>query len=78
MIVAVDANKYSREELEIELKHEVGMYLINKVIEVEGPYSNTPADPGGETKWGVSSAKNDGWVPTTREEAVDFYYENFG
>jgi len=77
MIIEVDANKYSREELEIELKHEVGMYLINKVIEIEGPYSNMPTDPGGETKWGVSSVKNNGWVPATREEAIDFYYNQF-
>jgi len=77
IIDTIDSNKYYKEQLEIELKHEIGLYLINRVIEFEEEWSNLDIDPGGETRWGVSKTMNAGWLPATREEAVDFYYDQF-
>lgn len=57
--------------------------IINGIIDVEGGYSNDPADPGGETKygWTKKALRAEGWhgnvVDLTKEEAFDLYYRRF-
>lgn len=52
---------------------------INRVLGHEGGYVNNPADPGGETKWGISKRS----YPTlnikelTRDDAVAIYKRDF-
>lgn len=53
--------------------------FFNRLISTEGGYVNDPADPGGETKWGIShrsyptlSIKN-----LTREQAKEIYRKDF-
>lgn len=52
---------------------------INRTLGIEGKYSFDPADPGGETNWGISKRsypkldiKN-----LTREQACDLYRRDF-
>lgn len=52
---------------------------VTFVLSVEGNYSNDPADPGGETKYGISKAsfpdidiKN-----LTRDQAIEIYRTQF-
>lgn len=53
--------------------------LINRVLSHEGNYSNDPADPGGETKFGISkrSYPHLNIKDLTREEAIEIYYKDF-
>ena len=53
--------------------------FINRILGVEGGYVNDPADPGGETNWGISKRsypdldiKN-----LTRDEAIAIYERDF-
>ena len=48
-------------------------YLMN----IEGVYSNDPDDPGGETRWGISSVAFPDANIRTREDAKEFYRINF-
>jgi len=52
---------------------------IEFVLQHEGGYSNDPADPGGETHWGISKRaypkldiKN-----LTREQAISIYFNDY-
>lgn len=52
---------------------------IERVLSLEGGYVNDPADPGGETQWGISKRS----YPTvnirslTRDEAILLYERDF-
>lgn len=52
---------------------------INRLLDNEGGYVNNPADPGGETKFGISKRS----YPTldiaalTRDQAIDIYRRDF-
>lgn len=52
---------------------------INRVLGHEGGYVNDPADPGGETNWGISkrSYPNVSIKELTRGQAVAIYYRDF-
>lgn len=52
---------------------------INRVLGHEGGYVNDPADPGGETKWGISkrSYPNLSIKELTRDDAIAIYYKDF-
>ena len=52
---------------------------INRVLGNEGGYANNPADPGGETQWGISrrSYPNLDIQGLTREMAVALYRRDF-
>ncbi len=52
---------------------------INRVLGHEGGYVNDPADPGGETKWGISkrSYPNVSISELTRNQAIAIYYRDF-
>ncbi len=52
---------------------------INRVLGHEGGYVNNQADPGGETKWGISkrSYPNISIVSLTRDEAIAIYKRDF-
>ncbi|MGE4259158.1 MAG: glycoside hydrolase family 108 protein [Candidatus Babeliales bacterium] len=52
---------------------------IDRVLGHEGGYVNDPADPGGETKWGISkrSYPNLNIKDLTREDAVAIYHRDF-
>lgn len=48
------------------------------VLPEEGPYSLSPGDPGGETKWGISRAAHPEipdatWATFTRDDALAVY-----
>lgn len=52
---------------------------INRVLGNEGGYVNNPADPGGETRWGISkrSYPRLDIANLTREAAVELYHRDF-
>lgn len=52
---------------------------IDRVLGHEGGYVNNPADPGGETKWGISkrSYPQINIVALTRDQAIDIYKRDF-
>lgn len=52
---------------------------FDRVIGLEGEYSNNPNDPGGETKWGISkhSYPNLDIKSLTREQAKEIYLRDF-
>jgi len=53
--------------------------MIERILGHEGGYVNDPADPGGETKWGISKRS----YPTlnikdlSREDAIKIYFKDF-
>jgi lysozyme family protein len=53
--------------------------FIERLLDHEGGYVNNPADPGGETKWGISKRT----YPAldirglSREEAIEIYRRDF-
>lgn len=53
--------------------------LIERVLGHEGGYVNDPADPGGETKWGISkrSYPQLNIATLTRQEAISIYKKDF-
>lgn len=53
--------------------------LVDRVLSSEGGYNDDPADPGGETKWGISkrSYPNLDIAALTRQDAIDIYYTDF-
>ena len=53
--------------------------FINRVLGTEGGYVNNPADPGGETNWGISKrAYPDVDIANlTREAAIEIYRRDF-
>ena len=52
---------------------------IERVLSHEGGYVNNPADPGGETQWGISkrSYPNVDIKALTRSQAVEIYRRDF-
>lgn len=52
---------------------------IDRILGHEGGYVNDPADPGGETKWGISkrSYPEINIAALTRDDAISIYYEDF-
>jgi lysozyme family protein len=52
---------------------------IDRVLSHEGGYVNNPADPGGETQWGISkrSYPNVNIKMLTREGAIEIYRTDF-
>lgn len=52
---------------------------IARVLGHEGKYSNNPADPGGETNWGISkrSYPDVDIKSLTREKAIEIYRRDF-
>lgn len=52
---------------------------INRVLSSEGGYVNNPADPGGETKWGISKRSYPmlDIATLTREDAIEIYKHDF-
>lgn len=52
---------------------------VERVLAHEGGYSNNPADPGGETQWGISKRAYPGSnIRTlTREQAKEFYRRDY-
>jgi lysozyme family protein len=52
---------------------------INRLLGNEGGYVNNPADPGGETNWGISkrSYPNLDIATLTREAAIAIYKSDF-
>ena len=52
---------------------------VDIVIGHEGDYSNNPADPGGETRFGISSRQypDVDIASLTREEAIAIYYRDW-
>lgn len=51
---------------------------VDFVLEAEGPHSADPADPGGETVWGISRIANpDMPWPPTKEQAIARYRERY-
>lgn len=54
-------------------------YMIDRVLGHEAGYSNDPADPGGETKWGISKREYPRLdiAALTREQAIDIYRRDF-
>jgi len=57
----------------------VFLQMFDRLLGNEGGYVNNPADPGGETNWGISKRQ----YPSvdiknlTKEEAEDIYYRDF-
>lgn len=53
--------------------------LIERVLDIEAGYVNNPADPGGETKWGISkrSFPHLNIEELTREDAIAIYRRDF-
>lgn len=53
--------------------------LIDRILGHEGGYVNDPADPGGETKWGISkrSYPHLNIAALSREEAIEIYHKDF-
>lgn len=54
-------------------------YAVNKVLALEGGYVNDPQDPGGETKYGISTRTypNLDIRSLTRDQAVEIYHRDF-
>ena len=52
---------------------------IERVLSHEGGYVNNPADPGGETQWGISkrSYPEQNIRALTRQMAKDLYFRDF-
>jgi lysozyme family protein len=52
---------------------------FDRLIGHEGSYVNDPADPGGETKWGISKRAYPtlGIAALTREDAQEIYLRDF-
>lgn len=52
---------------------------IGRLLGNEGGYVNNPADPGGETNWGISkrSYPNLNIKELTREQAIALYHRDF-
>jgi len=52
---------------------------INRLLGHEGEYVNNPADPGGETNWGISkrSYPNLDIKNLSREQAIALYHRDF-
>jgi len=52
---------------------------VDRVLEHEGGYVNDPADPGGETKFGISKLTfpNVDIASLTRADAIRLYYEHY-
>jgi lysozyme family protein len=52
---------------------------IERVLSHEGGYVNNPADPGGETQWGISkrSYPNVDIKNLTRAQAIEIYRKDF-
>ena len=52
---------------------------FNRLLGSEGNYSNDPADPGGETKWGISkrSYPNEDIANLTQDAAKAIYLRDF-
>lgn len=52
---------------------------IERVLGHEGGYVNNPADPGGETRWGIAkrSYPNLNIKALTREAAIEIYHRDF-
>jgi len=52
---------------------------IDFVLAQEGGYNNNPADPGGETNWGISKRAypNENIKTLTRERAVAIYFQDY-
>lgn len=72
----IEKLKMQNELLKKTLNEYVGRWIIAQIIEIEGTESNHPADPGGYTRFGISS-KIHGFVPETYDQAVQFYLDNF-
>ena len=55
------------------------MDAVTQVLIDEGGYVNDPADPGGETKYGISkrSYPNEDIKNLTRDHAIDLYYRDY-
>lgn len=53
--------------------------FINRILGSEGGYVNNPADPGGETNWGIAkrSYPNVDIKNLTREGAIQIYHDDF-
>lgn len=53
--------------------------FIERVLGLEGGYVNNPADPGGETQWGIAkrSYPNIDIKALTRVEAIEIYRRDF-
>lgn len=53
--------------------------MIERILSHEGGYVNNPADPGGETKWGISQRSYPNVVIRllTREDAIAIYKRDF-
>lgn len=64
------------QELRKQLNEYVGRWMAAQIIQVEGLEANHPADPGGYTRFGISS-KIHGFVPQNYQQAVQFYLDNF-
>jgi lysozyme family protein len=54
-------------------------HSFDRLIGNEGGYVNNPADPGGETKWGISkrSYPNLDIASLTRDQAAEIYKRDF-
>lgn len=52
---------------------------IDRILTSEGGYVNNPADPGGETKWGIAkrSYPKVDIANLTREQAIQIYHDDF-
>lgn len=53
--------------------------VIERVLGHEGGYVNNPADPGGETNWGISKRSYPGLniKDLTRKDAIEIYRRDF-
>ena len=52
---------------------------IERILGIEAGYVNNPADPGGETKWGISkrSYPHLDIAALTSEQAIEIYHRDF-
>lgn len=50
---------------------------VDLILEIEGPYSNDPNDPGGETRWGVTKKYYPKIVIKNKADAVKFYTDRW-
>ena len=52
---------------------------VERVLADEGGYSSNPADPGGETRFGISARSNPGVdiATLTRDQAVNIYWREW-
>lgn len=55
------------------------LVAVEKVLQLEGGYVHDPADPGGETKYGISKRTypDVDIEGLTREDAVEIYYRDW-